>query len=157
MKDFFIIWISDTHVSLPHPDHCGISLKPKPAFSLFFCNYTPLRIVTATLDLPKSMWMPGHVHLVICGCLSPSLCVAILVWLSQLYKPPGLVISLYGPFLNASNSPASVKIYENVFFFSFLFFILANCRRAHDLTVSCCSYKPLFKKWKITGPEVRQH
>lgn len=63
MKDFFIIWISDTHDSLPHPDHCGISLKPKPAFSLFLCNYTPLRIVTATL--PPLAWIEQN----LCECL----------------------------------------------------------------------------------------
>lgn len=77
------------------PGHCGISLKPKPTFSLSPFQYCHTSYFPWGVDLPKSVVCvcvcSGCAHLVICV----SLCVAIGVWLPQRYKPPGLILPLW--------------------------------------------------------------
>lgn len=79
-------------------------------FSLhYFSSGSSLQLFPPTgTHLPKSVQMSGHVHYIfvcVCGCLSPLLCVAILAWLSQCNKPPGLIMS----FLNVRTLPVSLR------------------------------------------------
>lgn len=98
----FVDWTPTTAAS-SRPLWCFTETQTD-IFPLPHFNCTPPSVLSHQLFFPlawiyQNLWCvcvcPGCVHLVICVCVSPSLCVAIGVWLPQRYEPPGLILPLW--------------------------------------------------------------